>query len=46
MVNAGAVDGCTKRGELSVDGLMWNDYARTLDDMYREASSGLQKPEA
>ena len=37
MVNAGAVDGCTKRRELSVDGLMWNDYARTLHDIYREA---------
>ena len=46
MVNAGAVDGCTKQRELSVDGLMWNDYARTLDDMYREALSGLQKPDA
>lgn len=34
MVAAGAVDGCTRRRELSVDGLGWNDYARTLDDIY------------
>lgn len=34
MVAAGAVDGCTRRRELSVDGLAWEDYARTLADIY------------
>jgi len=38
MVEAGAVDGCTRRCELSVDGLPWDDYARTLQDIYRQAS--------
>lgn len=41
IVSAGAVDGCTKRCEPSVDGLAWADYARTLDDIYRETCSGL-----
>lgn len=41
MVAAGAVDGCTKQRALSVDGLAWDDYARTLDDIYRETCAAL-----
>lgn len=41
MVEAGAVDGCTRQRELSVDGLAWDDYARTLEDIYRQACEGL-----
>lgn len=33
MVAVGAVDGCTKKNEVSVDGLPWDDYARTLIDI-------------
>lgn len=38
---AGAVDGSTGRSELSVDGLSWNDYAGTLDEIYRETRDAL-----
>jgi hypothetical protein len=41
MVAAGAVDGCTKRRELSVDGLAWDDYAGTLEAIYRETRAAL-----
>jgi hypothetical protein len=41
MVAAGAVDGCTKQCALSVDGLAWDDYASTLDAIYRETRDGL-----
>lgn len=41
MVAAGAVDGCTRRNELSVDGLAWDDYATTLADIYHETQSAL-----
>lgn len=43
IVRAGAVDGCTRRCELSVDGLAWDDYARTLEDIYRETCSWLSE---
>ncbi len=43
IVRAGAVDGCTKRRELSVDGLAWDDYAQTLEDIYRETCSWLSE---
>lgn len=43
IVRAGAVDGCTKRCELSVDGLAWDDYVRTLEDIYRETCSWLSE---
>ena len=46
IVRAGAVDGCTKRCELSVDGLAWDDYARTLEDIYRAACSYLSEQPA
>lgn len=39
MVAAGAVDGCTKKNEVSVDGLPWDDYARTLADIAEEVHS-------
>ncbi|GHU17948.1 hypothetical protein FACS189475_02610 [Betaproteobacteria bacterium] len=41
MVAAGAVDGCTKQCDLSVDGVAWDDYASTLDAIYRETRTGL-----
>ena len=41
IVQSGAVDGCTRRCELSVDGLAWTEYARTLEDIYRETSGWL-----
>jgi len=41
MVAAGAVDGCTKQRALSVDGLAWDDYASTLDDIYCETCAAL-----
>ncbi|GHU32132.1 hypothetical protein AGMMS50256_21730 [Betaproteobacteria bacterium] len=41
MVAAGAVDGCTKQCALSVDGIAWDDYASTLDAIYRETCAGL-----
>jgi len=37
MVAAGAVDGCTRQQALSVDGLPWDDYAHTLEDIFRHA---------
>lgn len=37
MVAAGAVDGCTRQRALSVDGLPWDDYAGTLEDIFRHA---------
>ncbi len=37
MVAAGAVDGCTRQRALSVDGLPWEDYASTLEDIFRHA---------
>ncbi len=39
MVAAGAVDGCTRQRTLSVDGLPWDDYANTLEDIFRHARS-------
>lgn len=41
MVEAGAVDGCTRERALSVDGLGWEAYARTLDDMYKHTVTAL-----
>ncbi len=41
MVSAGAVDGCTKQRVLSVDGIAWDDYADTLEAIYRETRAGL-----
>jgi len=37
IVAAGAVDGCTRKRELTVDGLAWDDYASTLVDIHAEA---------
>jgi hypothetical protein len=44
MVAAGAVDGCTQRCALSVDGLAWDDYASVLEAIYRETVAGLANP--
>ena len=41
MIAAGAVDGCTRQQALSVDGLVWDDYASTLEDIYRETCNYL-----
>ena len=41
IIAAGAVDGCTRKNELSVDGLAWDDYAQTLADIDREARAVL-----
>ena len=38
---AGAVDGCTRRHEISVDGLGWDDYAATLTDIHAATSAAL-----
>ena len=42
LLAAGAVDGCTHKNELSVDGLGWEDYATTIADIYRETVSALE----
>ena len=34
---AGAVDGCTGRADLSVDGIDWADYSKTLEAMFQVA---------
>ena len=36
LVTAGAVDGCTGKNELSVDGLPWLEYACTIADLHQE----------
>lgn len=41
IVAVGAVDGCTKKNALSVDGLAWNDYAQTLADIHRATYAAL-----
>ena len=41
IIAAGAVDGCTKRGELSVDCLGWEDYAGPIAEIYRECRLAL-----
>jgi Domain of unknown function (DUF4392) len=38
MVEAGAVDGCTRKRTLSVDGIGWDDYAQTVADISVEVS--------
>jgi hypothetical protein len=45
LLAAGAVDGCTGKEALSVDGLPWESYARTLAAIYEETSLGLQSAE-
>jgi hypothetical protein len=42
LVASGAVDGCTRRNELSVDGLPWAEYSQTLAEIYRETLSALE----
>jgi hypothetical protein len=44
MVAAGAVDGCTQRCALSVDGLAWDDYASVLEAIYLETRGRLANP--
>ncbi|NLJ45090.1 MAG: DUF4392 domain-containing protein [Treponema sp.] len=42
VVEAGAVDGCTRQRTLSVDGLSWEEYARTLQEIYDCTSEALK----
>ena len=42
LLAAGAVDGCTRKPTLSVDGLPWDDYAKVLADIYRETVGALE----
>ena len=42
LLAAGAVDGCTKKQELSVDGISWEDYAITLSDIDQEVRTTLE----
>jgi hypothetical protein len=41
LVGVGAVDGVTKKNEVSVDGLSWDDYARPLAAIYEETRARL-----
>ena len=41
LFNAGAVDGCTRRHEISVDGIAWPEYAATIGDLYAETSAAI-----
>ncbi len=42
MVEAGAVDGCTRKPGLSVDGLTWEEYSSILGEMYDLSSKALE----
>ena len=42
LVEVGAVDGCTRERTLSVDGLPWEDYSKTLHAIYDLTSSMLR----
>ena len=42
LLAAGAVDGCTRKQELSVDGIHWEDYASTLTDIDTEVRAALE----
>ena len=41
LLTAGAVDGCTRKATLSVDGLDWDDYATTIAEIYQETVAAL-----
>ena len=41
LLTAGAVDGSTRKRELTVDGIGWNEYAEILTAMYREITNNL-----
>ena len=45
LLAAGAVDGLTKRAELSVDGIGWNDYAKTLEAMHQLIDKRFSHPD-
>lgn len=42
---AGAVDGCTGRADLSVDGIDWADYSKTLEAMFQVMPPASTAPE-
>lgn len=42
LLAAGAVDGCTRKQELSVDGIPWEDYVSTLIDIDQEVRTTLE----
>jgi len=37
LFSAGAVDGCTRKHEITVDGVAWPEYAATIDELYAES---------
>ena len=39
LIGAGAVDGCTHKNEVSVDGIGWPDYSAVIADIYREIAA-------
>ena len=41
LLDAGAVDGCTRKQELSVDGILWESYVGTLTAIAAEVSAAL-----
>jgi hypothetical protein len=41
MCAAGAVDGCTRKNEISVDGQPWEDYAATISEIFDAAGSAV-----
>jgi len=41
LLAAGAVDGCTRQPTLSVDGIAWDDYAKTITAIYAETTGAL-----
>ena len=43
LLAAGAVDGRSRKRELSVDGVAWDEYAQTLTAIHREIDIGLGK---
>ncbi len=43
LLAAGAVDGRSRKRELSVDGVAWDEYAQTLAAIHREIDIGLEK---
>ena len=48
LFHAGAVDGCTRKHEITVDGIRWPEYALTIDELYAESTRilGAQSTEA
>jgi hypothetical protein len=41
MLGAGAVDGCTRQNSLSVDGLAWDEYSKTIIQIHEQTERAL-----